>query len=155
MSKKPLAVEALPEKIWITYDSQKNKSGTLTVTSDSYVWYKINGERITIDDINKAFEFKQKSTSTWHQQHVFGYPALGSETFNNEEQDNLPCFTKTENSKVFYAAGYYAILFENNGWTASFCPKVSTLRTNTFLGPFKTENDRDIVLLRKKRADNQ
>lgn len=151
MTKRPRAVEVIPDKMWITYDLQGNKNGTLTHSVGIYTWLKTDGERAIVNEVEDAFEFEEKTVSTWHQRHVFGYPVLDIETFKHQEKDNLPCFTKTANSKTYFAAGYYVILFENNGWTASFCPKISTLRGREFLGPFKTEHDRDIVHLRKKR----
>lgn len=151
MSEKTRAVEVMPGKMWITYDSHGNKNGTLTCIDNSYAWLKADGYRAVVGDADGIFEFEEKTTSTRTQQHVFGYPVLDVDTFNHQERENLPCFTKSLSSKIYFAAGYYVILFENNGWTASFCPKLSTLRDREFLGPFKTEHDRDIVHLRKKR----
>ena len=151
MHKKPKAVEVIADKLWITYDSAGNKTGTLTHLSSEYSWLTIDGSKSSITNIDDEFDFERKTVSTWHQKHVFGYPIPDIETFKNQERDNLPCFTKGETSKVYYAAGYYAVLFPNNGWTESFCPKISTLRKHEFSGPFKTATDRDIVIQRKKR----
>ena len=52
----------------------------------------------------------------------------------------LPLFTKSEKSKTVYCAGYYLIKFNVN-WLKSFCPKLVTIETNMYLGPFKTEFD--------------
>lgn len=150
MQNKTRAVAVISDKMWITYDSQGNKNGTLTRTENGYVWLN-DGDRSIVEDVDDQFEFEEKTVSTWHQRHVFGYPVLDIDTFKHQEKDNLPCFTKTAKSKTYFAAGYYVILFENNGWTGSFCPKISTLRGREYLGPFKTEHDKDIVLLRKRR----
>ena len=43
-------------------------------------------------------------------------------------------FAKTENSTVYYAAGWYAINFEK-GWKHGNCPKLNTLVTYGYEGP--------------------
>jgi len=50
----------------------------------------------------------------------------------------LPLFTKSEDSKSLYCAGYYIIRFDK-GWVKSFCPKLITLQRYEYQGPFKTE----------------
>ncbi len=50
----------------------------------------------------------------------------------------LPLFTKSEDSKSHYCAGYYIIKFDK-GWVKSFCPKLITLQRYEYQGPFKTE----------------
>lgn len=70
---------------------------------------------------------------------VHGYPS--STTPHNSMYDirkKLPLFTKSEDSKSIYCAGYYIIRFDK-GWVKSFCPKLITLQRYEFQGPFKTE----------------
>jgi hypothetical protein len=99
-----------------------------------------------------VFEFEGKpELSSWHQEHVFGYPVAKIEAFKIQEKDNLPCFTKTPTSKVYFAAGYYGINFDNGGWMDAFCPKLSTLRKYEHVGPFKTLTDAQIAVKRKQR----
>jgi len=57
----------------------------------------------------------------------------------------LPLFTKSEDSKSLYCAGYYVIRFDK-GWVKSFCPKLITLQRYEFKGPFKTELEMKQVL---------
>ena len=61
----------------------------------------------------------------------------------------LPLFTKSNQSKSLYCAGYYFIKF-NKGWVKSFCPKVITLERNEYKGPFKTEIEMKQVLANAK-----
>jgi hypothetical protein len=61
----------------------------------------------------------------------------------------LPLFTKSNQSKSLYCAGYYIIKF-NKGWVKSFCPKVITLERNEYKGPFKTEIEMKQVLANAK-----
>lgn len=70
---------------------------------------------------------------------VHGYPS--SATPHNAMYDirkKLPLFTKSEDSKSLYCAGYYIIRFDK-GWVKSFCPKLITLQRYEYQGPFKTE----------------
>jgi hypothetical protein len=53
-------------------------------------------------------------------------------------QKKLPLFTKSEDSKSHYCAGYYIIRFDK-GWVKSFCPKLITLQRYEYQGPFKNE----------------
>ena len=55
---------------------------------------------------------------------------------------------KTANSSVHFAAGYYCLQFPM-GWRPSFCPRYDTLEKYTFAGPFKSEEDMNLVLKRK------
>lgn len=57
----------------------------------------------------------------------------------------LPLFTKSEDSKSLYCAGYYVIRFDK-GWVKSFCPKLITLQRYEYKGPFKTEVEMKQVL---------
>ena len=57
----------------------------------------------------------------------------------------LPLFTKSEDSKSLYCAGYYVIKFDK-GWVKSFCPKLITLQRYPYKGPFKTELEMKQVL---------
>lgn len=151
------AVEVIPDKLWITYDKDGNKTGTLSPSSHDQgflIELLLDGSKIAHDrdDIDNVFEFESKQEiSSWHQQFVFGYPIGQTESFNIEEKNNLPCFTKTEKSEVFFAAGYYGINFDNGGWLDSFCPKLSTLQKYEYIGPFKTDTDMNIAIQRKKR----
>lgn len=57
----------------------------------------------------------------------------------------LPLFTKSEDSKSLYCAGYYVIRFDK-GWVKSFCPKLITLQRYDYKGPYKTELEMKQVL---------
>ena len=159
MPKKLRAVDVIPDKLWITYDSS-GKTGTMSPNSDDpqqYIQLLSTGEKVTYDvaTIQDVFTFEGKADlSSWHQEHVFGYPVIKIETFKTQEKENLPCFTKTVASKVFFAAGYYGINFDNGGWLDAFCPKLATLRKYPYIGPFKTESDMSIAIQRKKRTND-
>lgn len=155
MAKKLRAVETIPEKLWITYDKDGNKTGTLTNSASGYNWLRTGESPLAMTDseVHLTFDLEEKAElSTWHQQHVFGYPVPKIETFKVQERENLPCFTKKPTSKIYFAAGYYGINFDNGGWMESHCPKLATLRRYEHIGPFKTETDMQIAIQRKKRS---
>lgn len=80
------------------------------------------------------------------QHEVHGYAT--STTPHNTMFDvrkKLPLFTKSEDSKSLYCAGYYVIKFDK-GWVKSFCPKLITLQRYPYQGPFKTEFEMKQVL---------
>jgi len=79
-------------------------------------------------------------------QEVHGYPS--STVPHNAMFDikrKLPLFTKSEDSKSLYCAGYYIIRFDK-GWVKSFCPKLITLQRYPYQGSFKTELEMRQVL---------
>lgn len=57
----------------------------------------------------------------------------------------LPLFTKSQDSKSLYCAGFYIIKFDK-GWVKSFCPKLITLQRYEYRGPYKTELEMRQVL---------
>jgi hypothetical protein len=64
-------------------------------------------------------------------------------------QRKLPLFTKSEDSKSLYCAGYYTIKFDK-GWVKSFCPKLITIERYPYKGPFKSEIEMKQVLSNAK-----
>lgn len=52
---------------------------------------------------------------------------------------SVPVYTKTENSKVMYAAGYYGLKFPEAGWKNTYCVKAETLHNYVFIGPFNSK----------------
>ena len=80
----------------------------------------------------------------------YGYPT-SCKPYNAvyDVRRKLPLFTKSDQSKSLYCAGYYTIRFEK-GWVKSFCPKVITIERNDHKGPFKTELEMKMVLSNAK-----
>ena len=71
---------------------------------------------------------------------VEGYPSK-HRSFNKHLDDKgLPVYTKTEKSKVLYAAGYYGLDFPGAGWKNAYCVKRETLDNYKFIGPFKSKS---------------
>jgi hypothetical protein len=77
---------------------------------------------------------------------VHGFPTSTSpHNTMYDVRKKLPLFTKSEDSKSNYCAGYYVIRFDK-GWVKSFCPKLITLQRYEYQGPFKTEIEMKQVL---------
>lgn len=81
---------------------------------------------------------------------VYGYPT-SCDPYNSmyDVRRKLPLFTKSEQSKSLYCAGYYIIKFEK-GWVKSFCPKAITIERYPYRGPFKDEIEMKMVLSNAK-----
>ena len=81
---------------------------------------------------------------------VHGYPT-SCRPYNPmyDIRKKLPLFTKSNQSKSLYCAGYYIIKFEK-GWVKSFCPKVITIERYPYQGPFLNEQEMRISLTNAK-----
>ncbi len=67
--------------------------------------------------------------------------------------NTLPLFSKKSTSDVYYCAGHYCLNFPKN-WMPAYCPKLSTLSTYEYAGPFKTELDMRTALNRLRKEKN-
>jgi len=74
---------------------------------------------------------------------VEDYPSkhvpYNTETIELKEKQ-IPTYTKTETSKVRYAAGYYGVRFAAD-WRWFYGGKLDKLNTYEFIGPFKTKSE--------------
>ena len=68
--------------------------------------------------------------------------------------NRLPLFSKKATRDVYYSAGYYCLNFPRN-WMPAYCPKLSTLETYEYAGPFKTEIEMRTELTRLRKEKNQ
>ena len=69
----------------------------------------------------------------------------------------VPLYTKTPDSDIYYAAGWYCINFDKC-WKHGHGPKYSTLIKYGFRGPFKTEDECKIILKKinkERKADER
>ena len=64
----------------------------------------------------------------------------------------IPTYTKSETSKVRYAAGYYAVRFPSD-WRWFYGGKLETLNTCDFIGPFKTKSAMQTETLLANKRD--
>lgn len=64
--------------------------------------------------------------------------------------NTLPLFSKKATSEVYYSAGYYCLHFPKN-WMPAYCPKLSTLDTYEYTGPYKSELEMRTNLLKLRK----
>jgi hypothetical protein len=133
----------IKDQYWIL---RKNKIKIGQVTQEeSGLEVRINGKHArtfkTLSEMKKSglFTFTEMpKPKAKKATDVHGYPVSGT-AYNPlwNLQYRLPLYTKTADSKSWYAAGYYIILKDKR--TVEFCPKLITLQRNKFEGPFQTE----------------
>ena len=148
-------------------DTDETRIGLLTEIRDKYV-LMAQGEK-------KSF-LNRKEVNTYFEENIFdnveepvaeaevqkdyyinGYPV----DFDKPNEviikgNKLPLFSKKATSDVYYSAGHYCLNFPKN-WMPAYCPKLSTLETYEFAGPFKTEMEMrsNLVKLRKEKSNKK
>lgn len=147
------AKPVLNDKFWIIEDNGI-RIGTLVKEEDSFVLNQ-QGKISLYDNRNQLVKqfgndfLIAKITPPERKEDdlfVHGYPTKvvpHNQMFDINKK--LPLFTKSENSKSVYCAGYYLIRFSVT-WLKSFCPKLVTLEENEYKGPFKTELEMKAML---------
>ena len=154
MGKYLLAKEVIKDKFWIV-ERNGAKCGTLRLKNDELVFYENNSRTETIIDNLDGFKFESnKNKETAVNISIFGYPTNTDTVFNESIQDNVATYTKTANSKQYFVAGYWGILFPM-GWRPSFCPRKKTLESYTHLGPFISESDMYLAIKRKGQENEK
>lgn len=138
------AKAVMPNKFWILETLNGQRSGTMSKHLES-IKVAIDGKETVYDNIDVAckelvismIENEEEVVQEVKEESVEGFPTKCA-AFNPtwDIKRKIPVFTKTEKSRTLHAAGYYVINFDT-GWVQSFCPKVSTLDSNEFKGPFR------------------
>jgi len=141
------AKSILKDRFWIVEEDDQ-RVGTLSWNDDRYM-FSSTAETCFFDNtrqMKKKFGTEMifvtndtNITTVDKDKIVHGYPTSVT-PFNSmyDVKRKLPLFTKSDNSKSMYCAGYYVICFDK-GWVKSFCPKLITVERYNFKGPFKTE----------------
>lgn len=157
-------LKIVKENSWIVLDEGDKKTGLLSLVNGEYflihngVMHKFRHRQ----DVNSYFskdvfevvEALSAMPLSNGDQNINGYPVDFDKPIEVKDSGySLPVFSKKETSKVFYAAGYYCLKYPT-GWTQAFCPKIATLESYVYTGPFKTVVEMKSELLRLKRADN-
>jgi hypothetical protein len=167
--KESVKLQKISEDAWIVNDDTK-RVGILHKTIQDQYTYLDRTETIQFADQEEVTDFFQNQfvfdeetvmdvtvPATFY---IKGYPVdypspVPVEPSDEDYMEEIPLFAKTENSKVYYAAGWYAINFEK-GWKHGHGPKYSTLTKYGYKGPFKTEIECRQVLrqLNKKKKED-
>jgi hypothetical protein len=107
--------------------------GTRIFDNQQQLQKNFNGDWMWGSTISAPKEEKENEDNS-----VYDYPSK-FKPFNMvfDVKRKLPLFNKSKKSKSLYCAGYYIIQFEK-GWVRSYCPKLLTLDSYPFKGPFRT-----------------
>lgn len=148
------ATPIIPEKFWIV-EQAGVKLATLRKNEENrFVMSNIEGVKIydTAQSLTKEFgkDFFVakivKEADSAKDNEVQGFStSCAPHNGMYDIRRKLPLFTKSDDSKSLYCAGYYVIKFEK-GWVKSFCPKLITLQRYEYKGPFKTDIEMKQVL---------
>lgn len=145
-------------KFWIVEQDGEKIATLQKKENNKFILSNVHGEIVfdKKEELTKEFgkDFflrnnKVKVTSA-ELKEVHGYPT-SCKPFNSlyDVRKKLPLFTKSDQSKSLYCAGYYVIKFDK-GWVKSFCPKAITIERYPSKGPFKTELEMKAVLSNAK-----
>ena len=149
MTIKFFAKPILENRFWIL-ESNGEKVGTICRQEDRRFMFSCSdGTRIfdTQQQLQKNFSgdwmwgssiSAPKEEKENEDNSVYDYPSK-FKPYNMvfDVKRKLPLFNKSKKSKSLYCAGYYIIQFEK-GWVRSYCPKLLTLDSYPFKGPFRT-----------------
>lgn len=144
-------------KYWIVEQDGEKIATLQKKENNKFILSNINGEVMfnrkeeLTNQFGKNFFLTQNITvSQSVLKEVHGYPT-SCDPYNSmyDVRRKLPLFTKSDQSKSLYCAGYYIIKFDK-GWVKSFCPKAITIERYPFKGPFKTEIEMKQVLTNAK-----
>lgn len=148
-----LAKSVIKDKFWILEENAK-RVGMMNLKDNNYT---INLKRKDLvaqnpDELKKmGIEFVIRDLTHGGHIEVMGFPTDQEEVFNVRDIDGFPTFTKKITSKSAHVAGWYGLKFKN-GWCASLCPRLTTVKTNVYVGPFKTKMDLKVILGQQKDA---
>lgn len=155
-------LKPITETAWLVI-ADDTKIGLLTETRNQYLLMMrgekqrfLNRKEVVSYFKEDVFNSVKDETTILDEERTFyvnGYPV----NFNNPIEatmitTNLPLFRKKETSNVYYCAGYYCIRFSDS-WLHAFCPKLSTLQSYEYIGPFKTKLDLQVALKKARKSE--
>lgn len=149
-----LAKNVIKDKFWILEENAK-RVGMMNFKDNNYVVNLKRKDFVAHDtkDLKKlGIEFVKRDLTHGGHLEVMGYPTDQEEVFNVKEIEGYPTFTKKAASKSTHVAGWYGLRFKN-GWVCSLCPRLTTVKTNVHVGPYKTKMDLKVVLGQQKDTE--
>lgn len=154
---KKITLRQLTNTSWILLENSERKSLVIQKPSGSLELigqYKENFS--SFDQMqNKFGKFDIEAIETpveKEQGKIFQYP-VKHDTWFNELEKPVPNYTRTATSSVAYAAGYFAVKYPH-GWSAVFCPKLSTLNEYEYQGPFTNKIEMQHTINNKNKNQN-
>lgn len=160
-----IKLKPITETSWLVIgDTDDTKIGLLSEVRNEYV-LMVKGEKrkfLNRKEVNNYFSedvFKnvvetETEEGVKKDYYINGYPV----DFDSPNEvilkgNKLPLFSKKATSNVYYSAGYYCLHFPKN-WMPAYCPKLSTLETYEYAGPFKTELEMRTSLTKLRKEKN-
>jgi len=158
-------LKPITETSWLVLgDTEETRIGLLTEVRTQYILMVAGAKQQFLDRkaVNKFFNedvFSNTIDTTPAPEEkkdyfINGYPvdfASPSEVLLTGNK--LPLFSKKSTSEVYYSAGHYCLNFPKN-WMPAYCPKLSTLETYEYAGPFKTEIEMRTALTKLRKEKN-
>lgn len=159
-------LKPITETSWLVIgDTEDIRIGLLTEIRNQYV-LMVKGEKQKFLDrkaVNKFFQedvFSNVAEPVSEEDvkktyFINGYPV----DFDNPSEviikgNKLPLFSKKATSDVYYSAGYYCLNFPKN-WMPAYCPKLTTLETYEYAGPFTSELEMRTNLTKLRKEKNK
>lgn len=158
-----IKLKPITETSWLIFDEFKSV-GLLSKNPNESFFMLFGDQKTTFENENVMRDFfkfdifeniitkvREENKENFVKGFPVDYPEIYEVTTN---ETDLPLYTKSEKSEVWYAAGYYCINFTNGGWLQSSCPKYKTLKKYGYVGPFNTEIEMRAKLSALKKESN-
>ena len=146
MSKMLIAKPVIKNQFWIVTDG-KEKVGNVLATGTGFE-VKLNGNISQFENTKSIqkqahIEFQQIQAVNKTKKHLpFTVYPTTSKVYNSmlDIKRKLHLFTKTQKSKCYYAAGWFAMK-QGSVFEPIFCPKYIFVQRYAYVGPFKTKDE--------------
>ena len=145
-----IAKQIVKDQFWVVTDGEK-KVGNSTANNSGY-GLQLNGTLLQFKntaDIKKSTKIRFEPIKSNNTKAAMPYPDFPTtaRTHNSmfDVKRGLHLYTKTKKSKCYHAAGWFVM--EQNGVKQTvFCPKYIFIQRYPYQGPFKTENEANILI---------
>lgn len=145
-----IAKPIVKDQYWVVTDG-KEKVGNV-IASGSGFNVIVNGttkhfENTTDIRNNTRIQFQTLKTNKTTINLPFAKYPTTSKVYNSilDIKRKLHLYTKTQKSKCYYAAGWFAIN-QTNSFETVFCPKYIFIQRYPYHGPFKTKEEAENVI---------
>lgn len=150
MTKTLIAKPIIKDQYWVVTDGSE-KVGNVIADGSGFN-LKMNGVDThfdTTNDLRKKtkIQFQTLKTDRSKAQLPFSHYPTTNKVFNSifDIKRKLHLYTKTQKSKCFYAAGWYAIN-QNHDFEPVFCPKYIFIQRYPYHGPYKTKEEAENLI---------
>lgn len=149
-----VAKPIIADQYWIITDGT-NKVGNV-IADNSGFNLTLNGvvrHNANTDDIMREFsiDFQNQVGSEIKNHSIMpDWPTTGK-TYNSllDVKNKLHLYTKTQDSKCYYAAGWFNMKIDNK-WQSVFCPKYILIQRYSWNGPFHSQSEASNAILDEK-----